>query len=130
MKKSLSLTFKFLKILWKKNKLYEDYVNWWLILFKGTTLEEQLDILKKENLESFDESRAFYKRNAIKQWQSKLWEEWSILAYQRSKLQFFVERRPALRKNQIGWISWYTISRRRIKRSAMELWLNAAPSIK
>ena len=118
----MRLFFKFLSILWRKKMNPEDYYNFWLILFFGTTIEEQQRIYK-------DNHREFYANHIVSEREYNFWIWWATRAAQRSERRFFVERKFRIAKDQIGWISWLHPSRERL-RNDLFLLLNAAPTVR
>jgi hypothetical protein len=121
MKRFFKLTWMFICLLARKTKRPEDYYNFWLILFCGKTIEEELGKHK--------DGRDFYASNIVKNWQYEIWKWWAISAVRRERLMFFWERKFTIRKTQLGFISWWTPSREDIRRRCLDLWLNAAPTV-
>lgn len=127
----------FLRFVWiliKKRITYDDLMDWWLLLFHNTCVDELKPYYSKHD------SDRFYRNFPVTERQYNMWKRWVFMAVRRSEMRFywegvtFIDGRLywgffAIRRNHIGWISWSAPSKMMIKRD-FNIWLNCAPTVK
>jgi len=117
MRKKIKLIRRWLQIVTKKNVTADDLVDWWLILFHGTTHKEQ------EQYYTMDETKEFLDRFEVEEWKFNLWHRWMMFALRKKQSAFFIERR-------FPFIGIYIPNKEFIKRGAWGVVLNCSPKTK